>query len=505
VDNSYLHRTPGSAGNLKKWTWSGWVKATTLGTSKFFFCVFDYAGGGSTNKQHAICFRADNTLEFYHFSNTGYTGRKISTAVFRDPTAWYHIVAVWDTDNATAADRMKLYVNGTRITSFGTSSDPSSGTNGDVNRAFLHTMGGSYDPDYALGNLHDGNLARICFVDGQALDASSFGYTDSKGQWRTKPLSTLKTLVESGGVTSFLEEFNNGTSTTTLGYDYSSKGNNWTLNNFTRSVGATDDWFEDTPTNNFCTLNPLDHLNTNAPTNGGLKIVTGVSTSYGATSTFRIPTTGKWFWEFVYTAGAYCFSGIVNPPAWPNYVVYYTNGQKYINGTGSAYGASYTINDIIGVLADADAGTLTFYKNGVSQGAITVDFSSGDWAAWAADGSSGNSTTQIFNFGQRAFAYSIPSGAKKLCTKDLPEGTVVISGSFTGNANANGPMVVLNGTPTAMTINGNAVTFGTHADKLANGFKLRTSSASYNTAGSNTYSVSTNAGVFKYNNAEVNP
>ena len=109
------------------------------------------------------------------------------------------------------------------------------------------------------------------------------------------------------------------------------------------------------------------------------------------------------------------------------------------------------------------------------------------------------------NFGQRPFAYTAPSGFKALTTANLPEGTITTSGTFTGNANANGPFVWLNGVPTAMTINGNAVTFATHADKLSNGFKMRTSSGSYNTSGSNTYSITTTGAKFKNARAQSNP
>ena len=109
------------------------------------------------------------------------------------------------------------------------------------------------------------------------------------------------------------------------------------------------------------------------------------------------------------------------------------------------------------------------------------------------------------NFGQRPFAYSPPAGFKALCTKNLPTGTITTSGTFSGNASTDGPFVYLNGVPTAMTINGNAVTLGNHADKLANGFKVRSSSASYNSAGSNTYSITSTGTKFKYSNAQGNP
>ena len=102
-------------------------------------------------------------------------------------------------------------------------------------------------------------------------------------------------------------------------------------------------------------------------------------------------------------------------------------------------------------------------------------------------------------------SYSAPSGFVALNTYNLPAGSVTTSGSFTGNASTDGPFIYLNGVPAAMTINGNAVTFGTNADHLANGFKVRSSSASYNASGSNTYSITTTGAKFKYANAQTNP
>jgi len=148
-----------------------------------------------------------------------------------------------------------------------------------------------------------------------------------------------------------------------------------------------------------------------------------------------------------------------------------------------------------------------FYKNGTQQGTgfySLSNYTAGDYylRGWYSNASGASGS---FNFGQRPFAYTAPSGFKALCTANLPEGTITTSGTFTGNANANGPFVYLNGIPTAMTINGNAVTFATHADKLSNGFKLRTSSTSYNTSGSNTYSITTTGDKFKFARAQPNP
>ena len=108
------------------------------------------------------------------------------------------------------------------------------------------------------------------------------------------------------------------------------------------------------------------------------------------------------------------------------------------------------------------------------------------------------------NAGQRPYAYPV-SGYKALCTQNLPAGSITTSGSFTGNASVDAPYVYLNGTPTAMTINGNAVTFGTHANKVSNGFKVITASTSYNNSGSNTYSITTTGSKFNVARAQVNP
>ena len=114
--------------------------------------------------------------------------------------------------------------------------------------------------------------------------------------------------------------------------------------------------------------------------------------------------------------------------------------------------------------------------------------------------------TVVLNAGQRAFAYTAPSGFKALCTANLPGTTITTSGTYTGNGVADGPFVYLNGVPTAMTIGGNAVTFGTHADKLSNGFKIRTTSTTYNqNANTYSYSITTTGAAFKYSRAQPNP
>jgi hypothetical protein len=154
-----------------------------------------------------------------------------------------------------------------------------------------------------------------------------------------------------------------------------------------------------------------------------------------------------------------------------------------------------------------DNGSLVFYKNGTSQGtAYSVGTFSGKSIMPAIGGGGAATVTYTLNAGQRAFAYTAPSGFKALCTQNLPEGTITTSGSYTGNGVADGPFVYLNGVPTAMTVGVNAVTFGTHADKLSNGFKLRTTNVLYNqNALSYSYSITTTGAKFKYARAQPNP
>jgi hypothetical protein len=232
---------------------------------------------------------------------------------------------------------------------------------------------------------------------------------------------------------------------------------------------------------------------------------------------------GKWYWETLITGNSgYWILGIaLANVSLTNYIggdasgysYYSLNGTKYNDNASSSYGSSYTTNDIIGIAFDADNGKVFFAKNGTWQ--ASGNPVAGTNAAYTGltgrffpaytEGTNNSATTYSCNFGQRPFAYTAPSGFKALCTENLPEGTITTSGTFTGNANADGPLVYLNGVPTTMTINGNAVTFATHADKLANGFKLRTNSVSYNTSGSNTYSVSATGDKFKNARAQINP
>lgn len=182
ADSTYLNRTPASASNQKTWTWSGWVKRSTLGALQN---IFNPVTGGDGSNESQFKFNADDTIQIYDSGTS--LGNFITTQVFRDASAWYHIVVALDTTQATSTNRFKLYVNGTQITAFSTASYPSQNTDWGWNRTVRHDIG-----RYAFGSTQyfNGYMTEINFVDGQALTPSSFGETDSAtGVWKPKAFS----------------------------------------------------------------------------------------------------------------------------------------------------------------------------------------------------------------------------------------------------------------------------------------------------------------------------
>jgi hypothetical protein len=176
-DSAYLSRTPASAGNRKTWTWSGWVKRGNLGTIQDVFTM--YGGSASDTEKFNLRFNNDKIyLDAYYFNF------RVTTQVFRDVGAWYHIALAFDTTQATANDRIKLYVNGVQITDFDTTNNPSLNTDYGVNATAPHYLGRN---GVAASVYYDGYLAEVNFIDGQALTPSDFGETDPlTNQWIPK-------------------------------------------------------------------------------------------------------------------------------------------------------------------------------------------------------------------------------------------------------------------------------------------------------------------------------
>ena len=510
ADSAYLSRTPASAGNRKTWTWSGWVKRSKLGSQQPFFSARQV----DDSNDCFISFESDDTLRLIEINAAVHIFKWQTTQVFRDVSSWYHLVIALDTTQATSTDRLAMYVNGVKITSYSTQTTPAQNTDLEVNTALPHAIGRRI----ASTTYFNGYLADIHFVDGQALTPSDFGETDATtGVWKPKEYTGTY------GTNGFHLDFSDNTSTTALGYD-AAGSNNWTANNFSVTAGTGNDSLVDTPTpygtdtgaggevrGNYCTMNPLK--SGLLLSNGNLSVTS--SAGYAcAIGTIGV-SSGKWYWEVLINTTVNA-NGVGIGDSSTDTTTYLGKGNSLTyTAIGTIYGpgdtttqtglATFGSGDIIGVGLDMDANEVKFYKNNSLVTTVT-GLSTTEWFPALSDDSSGSQPSIDLNFGQRPFAYTAPSGFKALCTQNLPEGTITTSGTFTGNGSTDGPFVYLNGVPTAMTIDGNAVTFGTHADKLANGFKVRSSSASYNAnATSMSYTISTTGAKFKYANAQPNP
>lgn len=228
ANSAYITMTPGVAGNRKKWTWAGWVKRSSIGGA--YQAIF---GAWSNNNEYrcVLYFNASNQLVYLEWS-TAITAYKITTQTFTDTASWMHLVLSFDSALGTAADRVKLYVNGVRITAFSTSQDPVQNVDSFVNAAIPHRHG----IDYAGFGYLNALLADAHFVDGQALTPAEFGYECPPGSaiWRPNSYSGAY------GANGFHLDFSDPTSITTLGYDRSGNGNNWTLNAMTTADSLTD-------------------------------------------------------------------------------------------------------------------------------------------------------------------------------------------------------------------------------------------------------------------------
>ena len=442
ADSAYLNRTPATTTNRTTWTWSGWVKRVSFGSSQVLF------GAGPDGSNYTILYfggTLTDSLEIFNYTSGVTTGYAYTTSVFRDPSAWYHVVLAVDTTQATSADRTKIYVNGV-LQTITISTTFASNVNTWVNTNNSHRLGSTP----TTSTFNNGYMTDVNFIDGQALTPSSFGWTNpATGVWA--PLDFVGTY----GTNGFNLNFSDNTNTTaaTLGADSSGNGNNWTPNNFSVTTGAGNDSLVDSPTlygtdtgvggevrGNYATLNSVRLPASVTLSNGNLDVSTG-NTSEGATGTIAV-NSGKWYWETTFntqTSGNTMIVGVVNSdtattfPTGTNGFGYYgSSGNKYGNGGDASYGATYTTGDIIGVAIDIDNGKIWWSKNGTFQAsgdpvagtnaAYTTNIAGRSWMP--SIGTGAGTITASSNFGQRPFAYTAPSGYKALNTQNLPTPTI---------------------------------------------------------------------------------
>lgn len=432
---AYLNRSPSSATNRKTWTWSGWVKRGTLGAYQPLF-----GAGGNANQQIAYIGFSDAGGSFDKLElHLGVQAVSVeswtqSLAVYRDPSAWYHVVVAVDTTQATSSNRVKFYVNGSQLSvnAYATyNTYPSQNYDSAINNNVTTLIGNA--SVYTAGNF-DGYLAEVNFIDGQALTPSSFGQTSSTtGVWQ--PIRYTGTYGTNGFYLPFTDVATTSGSNAGLGKDFSGNNNYWTTNNISVTSGSTYDSMNDVPTltnattANYATLNPITGSATLS--NGNLAYTSSTGTYYATIGTMGV-SSGKWYWEFTANGAGQVVGicGITNRGQQGVYVgstadsygYYGLNGQKYNNGSSSAYGATYTTNDVIGIALDMDAGTIVFYKNNASQGTAFSGLS-GTFLPMASNDST-NAGAGTFNFGQRPFAYTPPTGFVALNTFNLPTPTI---------------------------------------------------------------------------------
>jgi hypothetical protein len=430
-----LTRTPASASNRRTWTFSAWVKRGNLGADQIIF------SGGSANTW--IRLLGTDALEFNIQDNDEST--IVTTQLFRDISAWSHIVVAIDTTQGTDTNRIKFYVNGNQVTSFSTSVYVSQNYEAGINNTGAHYIGRL---NYAATQWFDGYMSEVTFIDGQQLDPTSFGeFDEDSGIWKPIDVSGL-----TFGTNGFYLEFKDSSA---LGDDTSGTGNDWTVNNLT-SIDQT----TDTPTNNFATANPL-HFNATIPSAGTLSDGNLTFTSSQGASAYPAfystigASQGKWYAEFKVTTANSAIIGIGSGIATGGFFggglydyAYYYDGSFYNNGSNQGTQSSYTDGDIISVAMDLDNNKIYVAKDNVWQHsgdpsagtggfAITAPASNNTGTYLIAYGDSGGGTPAIQgNFGNPPFAittgnedangygnfeYAVPPGYYALNTKNLAE------------------------------------------------------------------------------------
>jgi len=458
-DAPYFDKAPSASGNQRTFTISVWLKE-------------DIHASGDTHK----VFEAGSSTDYFsfYFTSTQFLVVKgrvssanvlelITTQKFRDPTAWFHLYIAVDTTQGTDSNRCKVYINGTQVTDFSTENYPDQNTDflvNDTSEPFEIGVNQHHGSDEHF----DGYMAEYMYVDGAAQDIGDFGEFDGDSPTIWKPIDISGIAVNPDGASGFYLDFKDSSN---LGND-AAGGTDFTANN----IDATDQT-TDTPTNNFCTINPLMITATDGTISEGNTTWTRSGNWVSVPANFGM-TAGKWYWEVEGTSSSGDVSqttGIANGPTtstqtmadWnttnvhlgdsnqPDSYAHWSTGTltyKYNAGSNSVWGTGTGAGPvIIQVAFDADNGTIWVGKDGTwmnsaTQGeieagtttnamysGITVDSSNPYFPAVSCE-----DNAAAFNFGNPSFAisssnadgngygnfeYAVPSGYYALCTKNL--------------------------------------------------------------------------------------
>jgi len=411
-----LSRTPSSSSNRRTFTFSTWFKlsgtdgalisaGTDISNGPLF--IIDILSGGNEGM-----LRVEDSI-----SGDNVIGLR-TTRLLRDVSAWMHLCVAIDTTQGTASDRVKVYINGTQETSFGTETYCNQNLELSMNQNHITRIGTrATSPS---GKYFDGYMCETVLVDGSALAPTEFGEFDSDSPtiWKPKDVSGL-----TFGTNGFYLDFKDSSA---LGNDVSGNNNDFTANNLTAVDQATD-----TPTNNFATLNPLNAVGTgNNPTysEGNCKAVSSTDEYFGGSGSIGVAS-GKWYFEVKLTAESSSGQGVIavstnvgeearqnrhigQLTTGPSVGYYGSNGNKVVDGGSDAsYGDSYAAGDIVGIALNCDDNEVVFYKNGTAQAsgtAISMTSSSEFWFLSLGDAGSTTYATYEVNFGNPS--YTISSG-----------------------------------------------------------------------------------------------
>ena len=442
---TYLQRTVSTTGSRRKATFSAWIKKSGQGEQWFL----NSGGNNSTGYNTKIGFGSTDEIFIINFTS-GTNLRYQTTRLLRDRSAWYHIVVVFDTDNSTSGDRVKVYINGNRETSFFNVTTPSQNLDLEMNQNTSSKNLMAIGTRYNTGDLFDGLMSHVHWCDGYAYDASAFGSTDSvTGEWKinTSPSVTYGTngffiLKDDNAVT-----------------DRSGQGNNFTLGAGTLTKT------EDSPSSVFNTFNANFQEGGGVLSNGNTTYYNASTSNWYTAASNLAASVGKYYCELKITDATNNMVGVgdmqylvargqnslthigaLNPGG---VGLYNDNGEKYLQGSNTTYAASYGDGDILSIALDMDNDKVYFAKNGdwstgsgawgsstfdAAVGAITLPttnatygFASSQRNGAKAEWNFGNGyfgTTAVSSAGTNAsgngiFEYNVPANFTALSTKGL--------------------------------------------------------------------------------------
>ena len=442
--STYLSVSTTSSGTRTKWTTSFWVKRCSTGAEHTIFGSYL-----DSNNKDKIAFDSSDRLQFASVQAGGYSngGNLVTNRLFRDVNAWYHIVLRWDTNNSTADDRMKIWVNGVEETSFSSRTNPTSGRESLINYTTYTKVGNNG----SSGNYLDGVLSHIHFCDNYTYSASDFGSTDSTtGEWK---INTSPSVSDGTNGFWWLKD---SIATT----DHSPNSNPFTVS------GGTLTKTEDCPSNVFCTWNRLNKGSYIDMNYGNTNIYGNTSSNNGNTwGTISFPPSGKYYWEtkvIAYNSGSsgYPQIGIIRDNSIAQgdmntgsggYVssskdcYYPAGGTTVYSKNGNVTVSATSLNDVIMCAMDSTAGNMKFWMgvNGTwwnsgdpANGTNAIWTETGDYQsvpfiagfnASRGDSNFGNGyfgTTAVASAGTNAsnngiFEYNVPTGFTALSTKGM--------------------------------------------------------------------------------------